>query len=124
MPVTPYRRTFTGVPGIPEPYELVRLGRPEPGEEYMKDGKVYVAYLGDVIEGDSIPIVYNPQGWRQATYTLAESMPHTARFRDKYNEPWIYGTVSKYSQQSVYKWFDSVSGNWFKRCEIYVPGVV
>jgi len=118
---SPYFMTFAKVPGIPEPYELVRIGFPEMGEQYLDSNgtTVRVAFGKEEFPGP-VPVLYNPKGWRQATHAEAARLPIAARFRDKYNEPWVYGTVVEYVPSLTHKWKDGDTGMWFKRCEFYV----
>lgn len=99
-------RTFSGIPGIPEGYELVGIREPVDMDEL-----VYTLPLRQQI------IIAKVGKWKPAiAKNVLKMAPLPARFRDAKNEPWQYGTVVDYARR-VFRWKEE-SGVWFRYCEV------
>ena len=105
------------VQGIPEGYELIRLGYPEQGELYLRS-------MGEVMQHDyNSPMMLCPvaillrieNNWKRLTLGMWDGVPRPARFRLTRHEPWHYGTVVDHRPFAGWR---NCNGLWYKHCEV------
>ena len=117
----PTRKTFSAVPGVPEGWELARVGIPQVGEHYLLSPNEPPAPMEDSDNYSLVvrAIVVPTKRWvtARAASLPARAVTHRyARFRDRNNEAWVYGYLTEYRRQ-IFKWRDT-NGTWWKYCEV------
>lgn len=105
------------IPGIPNQYDLVRIGYPEQGELYLRS-------IGEVVEHDynspmmlcPVAIVRLVARWSKLRANQWDGKPRVARLRQSNYDPWYYDTVVDYIPGARWK---TASGRFFRQCEVY-----
>jgi hypothetical protein len=104
---------YSGVPGVPEGWNLVRIGVPVPGEWYLDIGGPYIAVSGIPYSTVSV-ILLPPSDWVPATRHT--KFPAQCRVRDQKTEPWREVGVVKYDRDRTHRWVDETGHRWRYCC--------
>ena len=104
--------------GIPDGYDLDRIGYPVPGERYIAHTDVVYTFPDDsgVEIQHPVAIVSPKDQWKRAVTGTWKGVQMMARFRTKADEPWTYGMLVDYKPGPT-PW-RSGCGRWFRVCEV------
>ena len=106
------------VPGIPEQYDLVRIGYPKEGELVLVDTATVEEWTASPFSTPSNPvaIVRLVARWSKLRANQWDGKPRVARLRQSNYDPWYYDTVVDYIPGARWK---TASGRFFRQCEVY-----
>lgn len=106
------------IPGIPEQYDLVRIGYPKKGELYLYAEGIVQEWIDP--EGcrtiTPVAIVRLVARWSKLKANQWDGKPRVARLRQSNYDPWYYDTVVDYIPGARWK---TASGRFFRQCEVY-----
>jgi hypothetical protein len=106
------------VQGVPEGYELIRLGYPEHGELFAVSSLLTATFDRDRDEVPVYPVAILRKienNWKRLTLGMWDGVPRPARFRLTRHEPWQYGIVQDHRPFAGWR---SSDGLWYKHCEV------
>ena len=105
------------VPGIPEEYDLVRIGYPTTGELYLHDTDVVLEWTDPeyVTTLRPVAIVRLAASWRKMTPSKWDDKPRLARLRQTQYDCWDYDTVVGYRPGAGWK---TAKGRFYRQCEV------
>lgn len=110
----------TGIPGVPEGWEVLRIGRPEPTDWYLGYDELdtLVPLPGSIYchAKYAVTIVERIGVYRRITRAGVKALPFVARLRNHMDEPWTYGQIVAH-KPGVMQWQIS-TGHWFRYAEI------
>lgn len=111
-------RLFKDVPGIPEKWNLERIGYPEQGDYYLDDSGPKLASAYTQLERpvaiiQNVADYYYPKGHHGSTF-----IGRKARFRTAPRGHWTHGTVADYRRTMDYKWKCLEDGKWYRYAQI------
>jgi hypothetical protein len=106
------------ISGIPDGYQLDRIGYPMDGDKFIGHlGVVYDYPDCDVEIQHPVAIVSPKAAWRLCRASNWNGEPLKARFRNKANQPWVYGILTKYRPGAT-PWCSS-ENRWYRVCETW-----
>ena len=106
------------IEGIPEGYDLVRVGYPEVGELWPL-GEGFAAEATDKLDpvlNAPVAILTRLAAWRRIGDASVPTLPTRARFRMYSDDSWEYGTLTSYRPGPV-RW-QRDKEKWYRFCEI------
>jgi hypothetical protein len=111
----------TGIVGVPEGWEVLRIGKPNAGEYYLAyDGNGQIVPKEDShMQRDlttAVAVVERIGVYRRITRAGVKALPFVARLRNHMDEPWTYGQIVAH-KPGVMQWQIS-TGHWFRYAEI------
>jgi len=106
------------IEGIPEGYDLVRIGYPGDGDLVLVgEDQVHVWAGGLNYERYPVAILTRIAAWRRIGDATVPPLPHLkARFRTYADDPWTYGSLLSYRPGGM-RWLCG-DGKWYRYCEI------
>lgn len=113
------------IPGVPEGWEIVRIGNPAKGDQYLTWAGDQIA-LGqftlntDALMPTPVAIVQRKAHWQKLWPHQWKETPVQGRFRNHKDSYWEYGTVVQYRPGQV-KW-KAEDGRWFQYFEVRSVG--
>lgn len=106
------------ISGIPEGYTLDRIGYPMEGDYFIGHTGVVYQYPDCPVEiQHPVGIVSPKAAWKICRAIHWNGEPVKARFRNKANQPWVYGILVEYRPGTT-PWRSS-EGRWFRVCETW-----
>jgi hypothetical protein len=105
--------------GIPEGYDLDRIGYPNEGDYYVAHTDIVYQFPDSSGAEIQHPVaIVSPKGqWKQASKESFKGKQIKARFRTKTDEPWTYGMLDYYRPGPM-PW-RSDEGKWYRVCQIW-----
>ena len=109
------------IEGVPDGWELVRIGNPKKGDHYMNSTGT-VMRAGQDRSCSNRPIIRKVQRWRPAKPSdLDGGVPVNARFRDDLDDDWIEDVFDGYIADTYFCFRRKGSGvivGWHCFCEV------
>lgn len=109
------------IEGIPEGYDLVRIGYPNRGELYLYDDGVVQEWIDSNRSRPITPVAILTRlaAWRRIGDASVPPLPHLkARFRTYTDKPWVYANLIEYRPGPMR--FKASDGKWYRFCEIQI----
>ena len=104
------------IEGIPEGYDLVRIGYPGDGEIWISDSGPKTCYNEYPLE-QPVAILTRLAAWRRIGDASVPTLPYLkARFKTYEDDPWKYSSLVAYRPGRM-RW-GSGDGKWYRFCEI------
>jgi hypothetical protein len=106
---------YSGVPGVPEGWNLVRVGTPAEGEWYLSNTGPELSPPGRMyINTNPYVILLPPSDWVPATRHT--KFPAQCRVRDQKTEAWREVVVVRYDRDRTHRWIDETGHRWRYCC--------
>lgn len=103
------------VQGIPEGFELAKVGYPEPGEIWLSDSGPVACYRGGDFEHPVAILRKIENNWKRLTLGGWDGVPRPARFRMTKHDPYSYGVVVEHRPFAGWK---NQDGLWYRYAEV------
>lgn len=113
-------KTYANIPGIPEGWQLVRIGIPAPGEMYLGDKGEPTEMPKDLQWTWPVAIIHNISAYGTPRGHLA--IGQRARFRTRSSEEWDYGVIADYRPHMHLKWQNKANGFWYHVAQVETWG--
>jgi len=113
-------KTYANIPGIPEGWQLVRIGIPAPGEMYLGDKGEPTEMPKDLQWTWPVAIIHNISAYGPPRGHLA--IGQRARFRTRSSEEWDYGVIADYRPHMHLKWQNKANGFWYHVAQVETWG--
>lgn len=108
------------IEGIPEGYDLVRVGYPANGDLVLVgEGQVHL-WAGDAnYERYPVAILTRLAAWRRIGDASVPTLPYLkARFKTYEDDPWTYAHLVEYRPGPMR--FKASNQKWYRFCEIQI----
>lgn len=112
-------RLWAGVEGVPEKWNLERIGYPEQGEIWLSDSGPKIA-SADIQLEHPVAIIQNIKEWAYVRENCAAWIGKEARFRDVIRGFWIHGTLCDYRKSAPYKWRRAEDKKWYRYAQFRI----